>query len=86
LNVFFCDVRWITADFHIRPVRLEYARHWIVTLAMVISPAHPLVLTVSHDLPAANPFSLAASCPPPCLAKSEALSRKQRGSIRALAT
>src|ERR1700675_4504124 len=55
LNVFFCDMRWIAANFHIWPVRLEYAHHWIVALAMVVSPAHPLVLTVSHDLPAANP-------------------------------
>src|SRR5712692_2158562 len=44
LNVFFCDMRWIAANFHIRPVRLVYARHGIVTLAMVVSPAPPLVL------------------------------------------
>ncbi len=85
LNVFFCDMRRIAANFHIRPVLLEYACHWIVTLAMVISPAHPLVLTVSHDLPAANPFSLVASCcTPPCLAKSPMLFRAS--SARALAT
>jgi hypothetical protein len=83
LNVFFCDMRRITANFHIRPVRLIYARHWIVTLAMVISPAHPLVLTVSHDLPAANPFGLAASCTPPCLAKSPMLSRASNAAASA---
>jgi hypothetical protein len=27
---------------------------------IVVSPAHPLVLTVSHDVPAANPFVMTA--------------------------
>jgi hypothetical protein len=63
LNVFFRDMRRVSAYFYVRPVRLEYACHWIVALAViVIAPAHPLVLTVSHDLPVADPFSLVASC------------------------
>ena len=56
LNVFFHNVRWIAADFHVRSVGLVDARHGVVTLAMVIAAAHPLVLTVSHDWPAANSF------------------------------
>jgi hypothetical protein len=31
-----------------------------VTLAVVVAPAHALVLTVSHDSPIANPFIVAA--------------------------
>ena len=58
LDVFFCNVGGIAPYFHIGSIRLEDARHWIVTLAMVIAPAHPLVLTVSHDFPAANPFNM----------------------------
>jgi hypothetical protein len=58
LDVFFCNVGGVAPYFHIGSIRLEDARHWIVTFAMVIAPAHPLVLTVSHDFPAANPFNL----------------------------
>src|SRR3974390_1292974 len=78
LNVFFRDMRWITANFHIRPVGLIYARHWIVALAMVIPPAHPLVLTVSHGFPASNPFHSAAHGCRLALSKSDALSRVTR--------
>jgi len=57
LNVFFGNMRWIAANFHVRSVGLEDARHGIVSLAMIIAAAHPLVLTVSHDWPAANSFA-----------------------------
>jgi hypothetical protein len=85
LNVFFRYVGRIAANFHIRPVRLEYARHWIVTLAMVVPPAHPLVLTVSHDLPVANPFRSAACGCRLALPKVPVSSRERRDSIRVLA-
>ena len=58
LDVFFCNVGGIAPYFHIGSIRLEDAGHWIVTFAVVIAPAHPLVLTVSHDFPAANPFNM----------------------------
>jgi hypothetical protein len=35
-----------------------------VTLAVIVAPAHPLVLTVSHDLPVANPFNCGGLTPP----------------------
>jgi hypothetical protein len=74
LNVFFRDMSGIPAYLYVRPVRLEDARHWIVALAMVVAPAHPFVLTVSHDFPAANPFYLTAPCHTPSLAKEPMLS------------
>jgi hypothetical protein len=62
LNVFLCNVRRVAANFDIRAVRFIHARHGIVVaFAMIVAPAHPFVLTVSHDLPAANPFVLAAN-------------------------
>src|SRR5215831_2772902 len=60
LNIFFCDVRGIAANFHIRTVRLVYPYHRIVTLAVIVASAHAFVLTVSHDSPVANPFVVAA--------------------------
>jgi len=57
LNIFFRNMRWIAANLYVGPVGLEHARHGIVSLAMIIAPAHPLVLTVSHDWPAANSFA-----------------------------
>jgi hypothetical protein len=30
-----------------------------VTFAVIVAPAHALVLTVSHDLPISNPFLVA---------------------------
>jgi hypothetical protein len=32
---------------------------------VVVAPAHALVLTVSHDLPVANPFIVATAQPTP---------------------
>jgi hypothetical protein len=55
-----------------------------MALAMIVSPAHPLVLSVSHDLPAANPFHSAAHWMPPCLAKNPMPSYEQHGNIRVL--
>ena len=85
LNVFFRNVRRISANFHIGPVRFVYARHRIVALAMVVvASAHALVLTVSHDLPVANPFILAACCRRASPKHSTSLSHQQRASICAL--
>src|SRR5262245_9882162 len=67
LHIFFGNVGRVAANFHVRTVRFEHARHRIVTFAMVVvAPAHALVLTVSHDLPVANPFIVAAALPTPC--------------------
>src|SRR4029450_8383296 len=51
LNVFFCNVRWISANLYIRTVRFVYAHHRIVALAVIVASAHAFVLTVSHDSP-----------------------------------
>src|SRR5262249_33228794 len=60
LNVFFCNVRWISANFHVRAVRFVYPDHRVVTLAVIVASAHALVLTVSHGSPVANPFIVTA--------------------------
>ena len=57
LNVFFRDMRSGAADFNVGTVRLVNAREGILTFAVVASPAHAL-LTVSHDVPVRQPFSL----------------------------
>src|SRR5215468_8000430 len=60
LNVFFCNVRWISANFHVRAVRFVYPDHRVVTLAVIVASAHALVLTVSHGSPVADPFIVTA--------------------------
>src|SRR5262249_48854048 len=60
LNIFFCNVRWISANFHGRAVRFIDPYHRVVTLAVIIASAHALVLTVSHGSPVANPFIVTA--------------------------
>src|SRR5215471_6717867 len=60
LNIFFCNVRWISANFYIRAVRFVYPDHRVVTLAVIVASAHALVLTVSHGSPVANPFIVTA--------------------------
>src|SRR6516164_7917021 len=60
LNIFFCNVRWVSANFHVRAVRFVYPHHRVVTLAVIVAPAHALVLTVSHGSPVANPFLVTA--------------------------
>jgi hypothetical protein len=60
LHIFLGNVGWVPANFHVGAVRLVNTRHRIVTLAVVVATAHALVLTVSHDLPVANPFLVAA--------------------------
>jgi len=62
LNIFFCNVGWIAANFHIRTIGFVYPHHRIVTLAVIVASAHAFILTVSHDLPIANPFIVAARC------------------------
>jgi hypothetical protein len=63
LQVFFRDCRRRTTDFHLRAIRLVHPRQRILTLALVVvllrllivPPAHPLILTVSHHgSPVAN--------------------------------
>ena len=61
LDVLFRDVGRISANLHVRAVRLVYARHRIVTLAVLVAPAHALVLTVSHDLPVCQPLRCGGS-------------------------
>jgi hypothetical protein len=63
LNVFFGYVRWIATNFDVWPVGLIDACHRIVTLAMIVASTHPLVLTVSHDWPAADSFASGLSRP-----------------------
>src|SRR6516162_718003 len=60
LNIFFCSVRWVSANFHVRAVRFIHPHHWVVTLAVIVASAHALVLTVSHGSPVANPFIVTA--------------------------
>src|SRR5215831_14539967 len=60
LNIFFCNVRWISANFHVRAVRFVHPHHRVVTLAVIVASAHALVLTVSHGSPVANPFIVTA--------------------------
>src|SRR5262245_55965058 len=60
LNIFLSNVGWVPANLHVGAVRLVDTRHRIVTLAVIVATAHALVLTVSHDLPVANPFLMAA--------------------------
>src|SRR5712691_1033684 len=62
LNVLFRDVRRISANLHVRAVRLVYARHRIVTLAVLVAPAHALVLSVSHDSPVCQPLRCGGRC------------------------
>src|SRR5262249_29855123 len=62
LDIFFRNVGWIAANFHIRTIGFVYPDHRIVTLAVVVAPAHPFILTVSHALPIAKPFIVAARC------------------------
>ena len=82
LNVFFRDVRRISANFHIGPVRFVDAHHRIVILAMVVvASAHALVLTVSHDSPVANPFIVAACCRRASPKQFDTLSHQQHASI-----
>lgn len=57
LDVFFRHVRSGAADFDVGTVRFVNAREGILTFAVVASPAHAL-LTVSHDVPVRQPFSL----------------------------
>src|SRR5260370_18166246 len=66
LNIFFCNVGWIAANFHIRTIGFVYPHHRIVTLAVIVASAHAFILTVSHDLPIANPLHCGGSLPP-CL-------------------
>src|SRR5207247_5379476 len=67
LNIFFCNVGRIAANFHIRTIGFVYPHHRVVTLAVIVASAHPFILTVSHDLPIANPslWRLAAAVPSP---------------------
>ena len=51
LNIFFGNVRRCSSDFHVGAVRLVDPCHRILALAVIIAPAHALVLTVSHDCP-----------------------------------
>src|SRR5262245_56968911 len=60
LDIFFCNVRWISANFHVRAVRFVHPHHRVVTLAVIVASAHALVLTVSHGSPVANPFIVTA--------------------------
>src|SRR5579883_134149 len=52
LEVFLGNVGGSSADLDVGTVRLKHPSHRILTLA--VASTHPLVLTVSHDLPAAT--------------------------------
>src|SRR6202035_4884783 len=52
LKIFFGNVRRGAADLDVGAVRFEHPGHRI--LALAVASAHPLVLTVSHDSPAAT--------------------------------
>jgi hypothetical protein len=66
LDIFLCDMGRIAPDFHIWSVGFEHADHRIVALPVIIPPAHPLILTVSHDVPVLIPsVDLACTQPGP---------------------
>src|SRR6516164_3658797 len=78
LNIFFCNVRWISANFHVRAVRFVHPHHRVVTLAVIVASAHALVLTVSHGSPVANPFLVTARRRRAALKRLDAFSHERR--------
>jgi len=56
LEIFFGDVGCRSPNFYVRPIGLVHSRQRILMMAALpVSPAHTLVLTVSHGLLFANP-------------------------------
>src|SRR5215831_16569359 len=84
LNIFLCNVGWISANFHVRAVRFVHPHHRVVTLAVIVASAHALVLTVSHGSPVANPFIVTARRRRAAL-NASTLFRTRNADVRALA-